>query len=208
MDSQLRVVGNGVGVSSLVFGWAQVAERRVAALSIVERFDVLENVGFRVRAILVVAMAGKFDFERSEEAFGHGVVVTVPSAAHATCDPRLVQKRLVVRRGVLASLVAVAEGAAAVAVQSAPRERHLQSARGELPRESLPHRVADDAAAKQVQHNREVEPTLARRYVGDESTSTSGSARRPQTGGPAGSGPLAGPWSESVVALNACFCLA
>jgi hypothetical protein len=69
MDSQLRVVGDGVGVSSLVFGWAQVAERRVAALSIVERFDVLENVGFRVRAVLVVTMAGKFDFERKRRSF-------------------------------------------------------------------------------------------------------------------------------------------
>jgi hypothetical protein len=29
--------------ASLVFGWAQVAERRVAALSIVERFDVLRE---------------------------------------------------------------------------------------------------------------------------------------------------------------------
>ena len=55
------------------FGRAQVAERRVAALSIVEHLDVLEDVGPCFRAVLVVAVAGKLRFERSEEALGHGV---------------------------------------------------------------------------------------------------------------------------------------
>lgn len=43
MDRELRVVGDG-GVASLVFGRAQIAKRRVAALSVVEGFDILEDV--------------------------------------------------------------------------------------------------------------------------------------------------------------------
>ena len=94
MDSQLRVVGDGGDGLSFVFGRAQVTERRVATLAVVEHLDVIEDVGPGFRSILVVAVAGQFGFERSEEALGHDVVVAVSSTAHAACDPGLRQQRL------------------------------------------------------------------------------------------------------------------
>jgi hypothetical protein len=63
-----------------------VAECGVTTPSIVEHFDVLEDVLFRFVAREVVAMVDKLALERAEEAFGAGVVPAVAPARHADRD--------------------------------------------------------------------------------------------------------------------------
>lgn len=62
---------------------ADAAEVAVAAGSIVERLDVIEDIGAGQVACLVYALLDPFLFQAGEEGLGHRVVPAVAAAAHA-----------------------------------------------------------------------------------------------------------------------------
>lgn len=58
-----------------------IAEIGMAALAVVEHFDVVDHIGFDLRAGDVEAQVGAFAFQTSEEAFDRSIV---PAVALAT----------------------------------------------------------------------------------------------------------------------------
>ncbi len=61
----------------------QVVERRVDALPVVERLDVVEQAGARVAVVAVLLVAHELGLQRVEETLHRRVVVAVALAAHA-----------------------------------------------------------------------------------------------------------------------------
>ncbi len=76
-------------------------------LSIVERFDVLEDVLPGLMARGVTFAMHPLGLQFSEEAFGRRVVVAVAASAHATDDAMIVKQLPEVARGILAAAIAV-----------------------------------------------------------------------------------------------------
>src|SRR5713226_499305 len=109
-------------------------------------------------------MMDQFLLECAEEALHAGVVPTVALATHRTFDAVLPQDLLVARSGVLAAPVRVMQESGA---GLAAPQRHRECLLGEIDREPLPHRPADDLAGKEVEHHGEIEPALVRPDVGD-----------------------------------------
>src|SRR5712692_480252 len=145
-------------------GWGVIAEGRVTTHPIVEHFDVLEDFLPRFFTREVTPMMDQFLLECAEEALHAGVVPTVALATHRTFDAVLPQDLLVARSGVLAAPVRVMQESGA---GLAAPQRHRECLLGEIDREPLPHRPADDLAGKEVEHHGEIEPALVRPDVGD-----------------------------------------
>src|SRR5712691_4871893 len=80
---------------------AEIPERRMPPLAIVEEFEVLEELGARCRPRGPGRVMDQLDFQRREEALGDGVVPAIAPAAHTADDPVLRQHPLVVAAGVL-----------------------------------------------------------------------------------------------------------
>src|SRR5258708_32193407 len=90
-----------------VLGWGDVAQRRVPALGVVERLDVLEDAGPRLDPRVVVLMVDQFLLQGGKEALHWCVIPALADAAHAALDPVLGNEPLVVLAGVLAASVRV-----------------------------------------------------------------------------------------------------
>lgn len=60
--------------------WREIAESGMEALPIVEAFDVLKQVSFRVLLGCIVFVMNKLDLQRVEKAFHGGVIPTVTFA--------------------------------------------------------------------------------------------------------------------------------
>src|SRR5512144_181700 len=80
---------------------AEVAQRRMSPLPVVELLDVVEELGARRRPRLPRGVVDEFDLQRGKEALGDRVVPAIAPAAHAAHDPMLSQELLVVPAGVL-----------------------------------------------------------------------------------------------------------
>jgi hypothetical protein len=78
-----------------------VVNRRMAADTIVEAFDVLEEGEPRLASRAVVSMVDPLGLERMEEALCDGVVETLCGTAHAAERAVLVEQVLVLRGSVL-----------------------------------------------------------------------------------------------------------
>ena len=63
-------------------GRADIAQRRMATLPIVERFNVKENVGACLRTGFVENMMHQFRFQAAKKALSWGIVVTIACTAH------------------------------------------------------------------------------------------------------------------------------
>ena len=70
----------------LIFIWAEIAQRRVEAMPVVERLNVVEHVGLGLVTSLIRAMVHQFALQRAEEAFHRRIVVPSPSAVHTGAD--------------------------------------------------------------------------------------------------------------------------
>src|SRR5687768_12753345 len=79
----------------------------MSALSIVPDLNELKDIagGFFTRA--PIRVVDQLALERSEEAFGHGIVPTVPFAAHACCDAVRSEQRAVLLTRVLHPAIGV-----------------------------------------------------------------------------------------------------
>src|SRR5215510_4097956 len=92
---------------SLALRGRPVVQRGVTPLTVVEAFDELGDLVSRRGSILPSPSIDKLLLQRREEALGDRVVPARALAAHAGCDPVLVQYGAVVTTGVLASSVRV-----------------------------------------------------------------------------------------------------
>src|SRR3989449_590815 len=133
-------------------------------LPVVEDLEVIEQLGARRRPRGPRRVVDELDLQRREETLGHGVVPTIAPAAHAAHDPVLGQDALVVAAGVLTAAIGMMEQP----LRRAPaRQGHPERVEREVVRDALVHRPADGEARTEIEDHRQVEPTLARRNVGD-----------------------------------------
>ena len=108
---------------------AEIAERRMPPLPVVEDLEVLEELGARRGPRGPRRVVDQLDLQRREEALGDGVVPAVAPPAHAADDPVLRQDPLVVAAGVLAAAIRVMQQA----LRRAPaRQRHVEGVEGEV----------------------------------------------------------------------------
>ena len=63
----------------LIFIRAEIAQRRVEAMQIVERFNVVEHVGFGLVTSLMRVMVHQFTLQRAKETFHRRIIVQVPA---------------------------------------------------------------------------------------------------------------------------------
>ena len=103
-------------------------------------------------------------FERTEEAFDHGIVVALAASTHAALHASLLQLALVRKARVLAAAVRVMQH---TAPWTPIAKRHRQRSVDQLGTHVRRHRPADDAARPEVHHDREVEPAFMRAHVSD-----------------------------------------
>ena len=83
------------------------------ALRVVEGFDVFEDFSLGMFEVSQLDVIEPFLFQRPEEAFHGGVVVTATSAAHRALDAQRLQQVLISVAGVLAAAVAMSQQVAA-----------------------------------------------------------------------------------------------
>ena len=86
---------------------ADAAKMAVAAGSVVERFDVVEDIGARQIPSLVDALLDAFLLQAAEEGLGNGIVPAVASPAHARLEVVGCAESPEVVASILAALVAV-----------------------------------------------------------------------------------------------------
>ena len=70
-----------------VLGGAEIAQRGMASLSVVEDLDILEEGGLQLPARLPGAAIEQLGLQGGEEALRHGVVVGISATAHGALEP-------------------------------------------------------------------------------------------------------------------------
>ena len=143
---------------------AEVAERRVPPLSVVEHFDVLEDVNARFSPRRVPPALDQLGLERPEEALDRRVIVAVAAPRHADLRARLSEPRLVLGARVLTPPVAMVEQSRTRQPPTAGQRQRLDDeGRGER----RPAGVSDDTPREEVEDDRQVQPAFSRRHIGD-----------------------------------------
>ena len=105
----------------------------------------------------------KLAFESGEEALAHGVIIGVSNRTHRGTHAGLAAAMAELDRGVLRTLIGVMDHPSGWS----PQQRHVQGIKHQLPGERAGHRPADDAAAKGVEHDGEVDKARPGRDVGN-----------------------------------------
>src|SRR6266571_6741616 len=90
---------------------AEIPERRMPPLPIVEALEVLEELGARRRPRGPGRVVDQLDLQRREKALGDGVVPAIAPTAHTADDPVLSQHPLVVAPGVLTPAIRMVQQA-------------------------------------------------------------------------------------------------
>lgn len=99
-----------------------------------------------------------FRFERAEEGFIHRVVVAVASGAH-----RRLHAGLATAPGrILAALIGMQNDSASATL----RERHIERTQHQFRVQMIGHCPACDAAAEHIEHDGQIQESLAGRNVG------------------------------------------
>ena len=122
---------------------AEVADRRVAPLRVVEKFNVVEHVGAGLIAGSVDLACRAFGFQRREEACHGGIVPDVPRAAHAAGDTVIGHELLKLLAGLLAALVGMVQQG--IWLATAP-DRHHERVGDQLGGHRSAHRPAHHPA--------------------------------------------------------------
>lgn len=86
---------------------SSITESRMLPLPVIEDFDVLEDLLFRLLPGLETAVMNQFRLERVEEPLGRRVIATVAFATHAADVALVLQQRLEPVGSVLAAAVSV-----------------------------------------------------------------------------------------------------
>jgi len=129
---------------------------------VVPAFDPAEDSQTRLGLALEAAPVEQLAFETREEALGHGVVVGVSDRAHRRTHAHLPAAVAEGDAGVLAALIAVMDDLVGLALL----DGHVQRAEHQISRHALADGPADDAAAPDVQHHRQIQEARPRRNVG------------------------------------------
>ena len=101
-----------------------VTECAVSALAVIERFDVIEDLGTRLGAGVEGRSVDQLELEGAPEAFDGGVIVAVGSAAHGGDQAGVVEGLAIISAGVLDAAIGVEEQ---VGGRAAMQEGHSQS---------------------------------------------------------------------------------
>jgi len=104
-------------------------------------------------------------FERLHETFGLGIVVRIGHPAHAGGDLARLQTLGVVAASILHAPVRVMDQT--VRSRIARHDRHVQRLNGEPGLQMIVERPADDLARERVEHDRQIDESLAEPDIGD-----------------------------------------
>ena len=145
-------------------GWP-VAERTVQALAVVEGFEVVEEGAAGQGPGGEGLLGGQgLGLESGKDAFGHGVVIAMPSGAHALAQAQAGELAAQEGGGVWAAPIGVedrlgADQAGAVGVVQGVANQVRVKGVGQVP--------AKDATAETIHDQGQVEPALGGGNVGD-----------------------------------------
>src|SRR5437660_637068 len=135
---------NGDSVMGFELHRADIAERLMQPLPIIEHFDELKHLRLGLLPRVVVPLMRQFVFERTEEALDDGIVVAVALAAHAGHETGLLHQPLVRHAGVQRALIGVMDQAGL----GAPLSQRAPELHGAIPllrgRMELPHAFHQD----------------------------------------------------------------
>ena len=147
------------------------------AARVVEAVDVFEEGYFDLTAGLPLATPDQFGFERLEEAFDSGIVVTVAFPTHRHLEPVLAQQLLIVVSAVLRprcpATVCLQTVRGAIRVMNAPlwwpsdRDGHVQRPQGQILLHAVADGPTDDAPREKVNDHGKINPSLLRPDIGD-----------------------------------------
>lgn len=131
---------------------------------VVEPVDVLEDGGLGLAPCRPGLPPQQLGFQRFDEGQGGGIIVAIAPAAHRWLEPVFLQAFLVIIGAVLAAAIRVKDAAFGRLAQVGG---HIQRPY----RQVLLHPVADspanDAAAMQIENDRQIQPTLRRPNIAD-----------------------------------------
>ena len=140
-----------------------VAECGVTTQPIIEHFDVLEDVPFRVVPSGVMPIVHELALECSEETFDTGVVPAIPPPRHADGHAVSGEQLLVSRGGILAPAIRVVRESRR---WFPVRQRHGEGPLGQLHGQTVAHRPTNHGARVQIEDHRQIEPALRGPHVG------------------------------------------
>lgn len=89
------------------FDWRQLPGMPMAALGVVEHFDVVEHIGPSLCTVDINLTSDSFTLEQLKEAFSNGVIVTIPAPAHARLKTMRSQEIKPIMIAELTTLIAV-----------------------------------------------------------------------------------------------------
>src|SRR5712692_7460141 len=139
------------------------AQPGVAALSVVEALDVVEDLKPGFGPSLDAPAVQQLALEAGEERLRHGVVKAIPTAANGLNQACLPDPTAVGQAAVLAALVGVGDGA----LGPAPADRHLEGFDHQKGVQAGTHRPTHDPAREDVEDDGQVEPAFPGSDVGD-----------------------------------------
>lgn len=143
--------------------WRGVAERGMEAPAVVERLDVVEQVGLRFGPHGVAGAMHPLILQAVEEALARRVVPAISLAAHRAGHPVLFQLRLKGEARILAAPVGVMDQAR----RRLPAEPgHGQRIDDDVCRHPRLDRPADDFPVEQIEHYSQIQPALASSDIG------------------------------------------
>jgi hypothetical protein len=136
----------------------------MTTLPVVEDLNVLEQLGLRLLASVVVAIAFELGLQSTEKTLDDCVVIAVPSTAHTHPYALLGQRGPILLTGVLAAPITVVEqtprGAALL-------EGLLESPENQVVSHPIAAGPAHHSAGAKIQQYREVKPTFPRLQIGN-----------------------------------------
>src|SRR5271154_6438243 len=142
-------------ISKLEVHWRQVTESRVTASSVIEDFDVFEDLATSLRPRTPLSLVSELALEGGEEALGHRVVPAVSPPTHAALDRVLCEQLPILTAGVLAATIRMMQESSS---GPALRKRHVQSVQRELTFQPFVEFPADYPARVKVHNHRQVQP--------------------------------------------------
>src|SRR5690606_16775710 len=133
---------------------------------VVEHFNVVEDIRSGLFAGGIDAAANPFALEQLEEAFGHGIVMAITPAAHTGFESMGLEEVAPVVAAELAALIAVDDDLGLWATAPDGRQQGVEH---QLAIDTTTHRPAHHGASKEVEHHRQIQPSLMGADVGDVS---------------------------------------
>ena len=129
----------------------------MTSFSIIEHFDVIEQVGPGLTTSLVYAMIHPLPFQSTKETLHRRVVIPGAYSIHADLNAVGAQQFLIPAIRVLAALVRMMDQ---IRTWLALAERHIQSIHGQGVGHPVRHTPAHDPPAVQVQDSRQIKPAF------------------------------------------------